>query len=83
MTTGLLLTGCPTEQSYVARHSPAFQEGYWDGCANGKEMVTNTFIAKKNDTPRYKNDPEYRQGWDDGYERCFGNREMELWTRFY
>ncbi len=74
-------TGCPSEQSYLARHSVAFQEGYRDGCKNAEEMVTNSFIEKKNDTPRYKNDPEYREGWDDGYSRCYANKEMELYMR--
>ena len=77
----LLFSGCPSEQSYLAKHSPAFRQGYRDGCENAEAMVANSFVGKSNDTSRYRKDPEYRRGWDDGYSRCYANAEMEQYMR--
>lgn len=75
----LFLAGCPSEHSYLAAKPPAFQEGYRDGCKNAEEMVVNSFVERKDNTERYKNDPIYRDGWDDGYSRCYANKEMDIW----
>ncbi|WP_457593637.1 hypothetical protein [Hydrogenimonas sp.] len=73
----ILFAGCASEQSYLAKHSPAFVQGYKEGCKNAQERVADSFVEKKNDTARYKEDREYAKGWDDGYERCYGNAQME------
>ena len=77
----LLFSGCPSQQSYLAKHSPAFRQGYRDGCENAEAMVADSFVKKRNDTPRYRNDPEYRRGWDEGYSRCYADAEMEQYMQ--
>ncbi len=72
-----VFTGCPSEQSYLAKHSQAFVEGYKAGCENAEERVANSFVEIGNDTPRYREDAEYAKGWDDGYSRCYANAQME------
>ncbi|HKA44726.1 MAG TPA: hypothetical protein VKF40_22270 [Burkholderiales bacterium] len=44
--------------------SVAFKQGYADGCASGREREQH-----RNET-RYKNEPDYTMGWNDGYSVC-------------
>jgi len=74
----LLLAGCATTQKPSATQAPAkpppanvnlsgyppaFQFGYADGCASVR-------AARKRDEERFKTDPQYAQGWRDGYDIC-------------
>jgi hypothetical protein len=40
-----------------------FRQGYADGCASERGRT-------QKDEKRYKNDPLYREGWEDGYSIC-------------
>jgi len=59
----------------------SYQKGYKQGCDNGEEMAANSTIFKKNDTPSYKTDPQYRAGWDEGYQDCYSDKEFEIMTK--
>ena len=50
-------------------YPPATKEGYIDGCETAKK----TRYGYK-DEQRYKNDMQYRMGWDDGFAICRGTR---------
>lgn len=72
------LAGCTSTQQWLAGKPEAFRQGYEAGCENAKERVSNSFIPKKNDTERYKNDSRYKAGWDEGYEDCRLDKETDL-----
>ncbi len=72
----VLFGGCPSQESYLQKHSPAFAQGYHSGCENGRESARNSFI-KRTPPKRYFNDPEYKKGWDEGYESCYEDEEFE------
>ncbi len=68
--------GCPSRESYLQKHSPAFVQGYRSGCENGRESARNSFIERK-PPERYFSDSEYKEGWDEGYESCYEDEEFE------
>lgn len=77
---GLALAGCaaspraPTTPAQPATakapgvnlsgYPPAFRDGYADGCNAAKAS------RGKRDETRYKADPQYAQGWQDGFGVC-------------
>ncbi len=53
--------------------SPAFEEGYLDGCASGfasadREGYSASF---RKDETRYGSEADYRRGWDAGLAACY------------
>ncbi len=50
-------------------YSPAFKDGYIDGCETAKK----SFYGVKNER-RFSSDNQYRMGWNDGYGLCRGKR---------
>ena len=46
-------------------YSPAFKDGYIDGCETAKKSA---YGAK--DTRRISTDTQYRLGWNDGFSLC-------------
>jgi len=61
-----LLVGCAggTAPVNLGGFSPAFKQGYIDGCESAGAL------SQRRDAPRYKTEPEYMQGWNDGYSAC-------------
>ena len=57
-----LLTGCPSQQSYLASKPPAFAKGYKDGCRSGEKYWENNLIDYKIIDPALKENPDYRDG---------------------
>ena len=49
----------------LSGYSPAFKEGYIDGCETAKKSA----YALK-DKHRFANDKQYRLGWNDGLSLC-------------
>lgn len=49
----------------LAGYSPAFKEGYVDGCETAKK----TSYGRKNEQ-RFASDGQYRMGWNDGFSVC-------------
>lgn len=49
----------------LSGYSPAFKDGYVDGCETGKK----TRYAQK-DQRRFSADSQYRLGWNDGLSLC-------------
>jgi hypothetical protein len=50
-------------------YSPAFKDGYIDGCETAKK----TSYSFK-DERRFSTDSQYRMGWNDGFSVCRGKR---------
>jgi hypothetical protein len=49
----------------LAGYSPAFKDGYIDGCETAKKSA---YSAK--DARRMSADTQYRLGWNDGFSLC-------------
>lgn len=68
---GVALAGCATQPPVtparpgvnLAGFPPAFREGYADGCNSAGDAV-------KRDERRYREDDQYRTGWQDGQSMC-------------
>jgi len=65
-----LLVGCAggTAPVNLGGFSPAFKQGYVDGCESAGAL------SQRRDEPRYKTESEYVQGWNDGYSVCSRSR---------
>jgi hypothetical protein len=48
---------------------PASADGFNDGCQSGRAAQDVLGRARK-DVRRLKSDPQYAQGWSDGYRQC-------------
>lgn len=48
----------------------AYKVGFMEGCDSGRLSAgDNSFLFKK-DTDRFETDDTYKQGWNDGFNRC-------------
>ncbi len=74
-----LLAGCSTEtvDKRVAAQSPAYQQGWSDGCESGlyRRDVEYSGTPRasdrfERDSERYRTDQEYARGWNDGEKGC-------------
>jgi hypothetical protein len=61
-----LLVGCAagTPPVNLGGFSPAFKQGYTDGCESAGAL------NQRRDEARYKAESDYMQGWNDGYSIC-------------
>lgn len=67
----LLLASCASKQAIGPNgYSPAYAEGYSDGCASvkRKDLI--------NDDDRYGSEQQYTLGWSDGFRSCESPEEM-------
>lgn len=79
ISTAALLTGCGTDamSGRVAAQSPAYQQGWSDGCESGvyrrdveysgTPQASDRFTR---DEARFRTDHEYARGWSDGETSC-------------
>jgi hypothetical protein len=54
----------------AAAGSPAYQQGYADGCKSGENSANNIVTEVKNDA-QYQSDPDYKRGWNEAHDYCF------------
>lgn len=47
----------------LSGYSPAFKQGYTDGCASARGSI-------RRDEERYRSDNDYMMGWSDGRSVC-------------
>jgi hypothetical protein len=47
----------------LSGYSPAFKQGYADGCDSARASL-------RRDERRYRNDGDYTMGWNDGNSVC-------------
>jgi hypothetical protein len=63
-----LLVGCAgapgTAPVNLGGFSPAFKQGYTDGCESAGAR------SQRRDEARYTTESEYMQGWNDGFSAC-------------
>jgi hypothetical protein len=66
-----LLVGCQStrEQMTAEGYPGPFIDGFEAGCSSGRQ-TTGALDSFRKDVPRYLQQPEYAQGWDDGFRQC-------------
>lgn len=62
----LALAGCTVLPPNVQNAPPAYQAGFVDGEQSGLARCGYIYATFTKNTVRYQNDPQYRQGWNDG-----------------
>jgi hypothetical protein len=50
--------------------TPAYADGYVDGCSSGKAAGGSTFDQAQKDASRFGSDAEYTKGWNDAFGSC-------------
>lgn len=66
-----LLQACGDEWLRQAA-TPAFTDGYGDGCRNGSSTASNLTGEFIRNEARYRSEPDYARGWQDGNRTCNG-----------
>lgn len=66
-----LLTAC-SEGLLREDSSPAYADGYRDGCDDGSSTASNLTGQRVRDEARYNSEPDYAQGWRNGHRECNG-----------
>lgn len=57
--------------------SPAYKEGYLDGCASGFAVAPRVGAEAdyRQDEAQYASDGEYRRGWETGLNACYAEEK--------
>ena len=63
-----VVAGCAGPSTGQGR-PPAYADGFKDGCQSG-EASQSVFGSPKKDVSRFGSDPQYAQGWSDGFRKC-------------
>jgi hypothetical protein len=66
------LSGCATPggTSDAGNRTPAYADGYKDGCASGRVSQGSMFDFERRNTSRFDSDKQYAQGWTDAFQKC-------------
>ncbi len=80
----LILSGCVTQRDTMLQqgYPLSYADGFEDGCHSGKKAGGSMFDQFKKDVRRFQADPQYAQGWSDGFRQCETEQEaLERQTR--
>ncbi len=69
MTAGLL-AGCALPASLSPAGSSSYRQGYHDGCDGGYAVAGSPLYVQRDSASPSGDDPEYVNGWMEGYSRC-------------
>jgi hypothetical protein len=64
---GLAAAACADQASM---HSPAYQEGFSDGCATASAQASGTTQPPQRNAELAAKDADYRAGWNAGHAVC-------------
>jgi hypothetical protein len=56
-----------------------YAKGFTDGCESAERFWQNNLADYKVVDPEAKNDPQYKEGWQYGYNKCYAEKETEIW----
>jgi hypothetical protein len=65
--TGSPTPSSPSDRVNLSGYSPAFKQGYADGCDSAS-------ASRRRDERRYKAETDYMMGWNDGNSACLRRR---------
>ncbi|RTZ93443.1 MAG: hypothetical protein DSY91_02135 [Deltaproteobacteria bacterium] len=76
-----ILLGCVSQKENLIRQgaSPAYAQGFEDGCHSGKKAGGSWLDQFKKNTHLFNTNPDYKQGWIDGYNEC--EKQQEAFER--
>lgn len=67
----LQTTSLAQVDAMVGNQQPAaYKVGFMEGCDSGRLSAGNNSFLFKKDTDRFETDDVYKQGWNDGFNRC-------------
>lgn len=74
------ITACSTQSERLIEQgaTPAYAEGYADGCESGRLAGGDIFAEMKKAEGRYVNGGEYAEAWDEAFERCRANTVVKV-----
>ncbi len=67
------LTGCggtAAQRLIQEGASPAYAQGFDDGCSSGKKAAGDIFSQFHKNVSEYQHNSDYHMGWNDGHEEC-------------
>lgn len=73
---GLSSCATPPNPLMGTGHTPAYADGFNDGCQSGRASQDPVAGFYTQNTKRFETDPQYAQGWRAGYQKC-GYAQME------
>lgn len=65
---GCTIFGGPADRAL--RRTPAYRDGYQDGCAAATNAYSDTRKGPSTDNSPYHGDKVYSSGWSNGYQTC-------------
>jgi hypothetical protein len=65
---GCIFFSSPADRAL--RRTPAFKDGYADGCASAQQQGADFRGNLVRDDAQYNSDQTYRTGWGNGYQTC-------------
>lgn len=78
----LVFSGCVASQAESARdrliqrgYSVAYADGFSHGLQSGKAAAGHPYASLEKDPKRYRDDNDYKQGYDDGFAQGKGEYE--------
>jgi len=78
----IILSGCVASQADSARdrliqrgYSVAYADGFSHGIQSGKAAAGNPYASFAKDPRRYREEDDYKQGYDDGFAQGKGEYE--------
>ena len=75
----LLITGC-SQDFILSNETPSYADGYRAGCQTGTGEASNISRTVVRDDKRYRNEPDYQNGWDTAQRRCNSRSESTFST---
>lgn len=72
----MLLAGCASDGDVLKSQgqSPVYADAFDDGCSSGYNAGGNMFYTFKKNVAMAGSNPQYAQGWADGYQQCYGRQ---------
>lgn len=73
----VFLPGCASQRDTMLKegYPRSYVDGFDDGCHSGKKAGGSMFDQFKKDVRRFNGDPQYAQGWSDGFRQCETEQE--------
>jgi len=71
------ISGCASQKESMLKqgYPLSYADGFDDGCHSGKKAGGSMFDQFKKDIRRFEREPQYAQGWSDGYRQCETEQE--------
>lgn len=66
------LASCATQSGAAGAQdrSPAYSEGFADGCVSGRASQGSATDSERKNVSRFDSDKQYAQGWSDAFGKC-------------